>query len=336
MTITHKFVDDPAIWETFLAAHSPQSLFQSWLWGEVQKKLGSTVHRWGFYQGGALVGIAQTVFVRARRGAFLHVRHGPVFARQNTSLWVSALAMLKDVARKERAWFVRISPLLFPTRELMETFSLLKLTPSPIHAMDAEYCWVLDIDAPEETLLRNMRKTTRYEIRRAMRLGVTVSKSANPDDLKHFFRLYEETSSRHGFVRHTGITEEFDVFSHEGKEMLFTAAYRDDVIAAAIITMYGNQAIYHHGASQTTNVPASYLIQWEAIREAKKRGLKLYNFWGIAHENKPNHPWRGITLFKKGFGGRSIAYIHAHDLPISPWYMVTKCIESTRRIMRGY
>jgi lipid II:glycine glycyltransferase (peptidoglycan interpeptide bridge formation enzyme) len=78
------------------------------------------------------------------------------------------------------------------------------------------------------------------------------------------------------------------------------------------------------------------VLQWAASRDAKKRGMQVYNFWGIAPENNPNHPWRGITLFKKGFGGRNIEYIHAQDLAVSPLYIIPRTIEMVRRVVKGY
>jgi peptidoglycan pentaglycine glycine transferase (the first glycine) len=120
-------------------------------------------------------------------------------------------------------------------------------------------------------------------------------------------------------------------------QAILTLGYAgDELIAGALIIFYGNQAIYHHGASKQSKIPVTYALQWHAILEAKKRGLKWYNFYGIAPENKPNHPWSGLTLFKKGFGGSEIRYMHAHDYPISPWYIVPSTIESIRTKLRGY
>jgi len=100
----------------------------------------------------------------------------------------------------------------------------------------------------------------------------------------------------------------------------------------------GEYAFYHHGASQNTypKIPTAYAVQWAAIREAKKRGIKLYNFWGIApDENDKKHPWAGLTLFKKGFGGYRTNYLHAQDLPLSWKYWISWSIELIRRKMRN-
>ncbi len=329
-------IDDKTVWENFLLTHAPLSLFQSWPWGEVQERIGQHVWRLGFYDGTVLIGIAQIMKVAAKRGTFLHVRHGPIFKEQKKEYWKSVISHIVDLARREGAWFIRVGPLIEDTPANRTLFTSFGLKPAAIHAMDAEYCWVLDLDESEEQLLANMRKTTRYEIRQAQKLGVAIEESTDPKKMDAFFLLYKETSARHGFVPHEGIREEFEVFAGKNNALLLLGKHDGKMLAGAIILFYGNQGIYHHGASVSSRIPASYLVQWEGIKEAKKRGMKVYNFWGIAPENNIKHPWRGITLFKKGFGGREVKYIHAHDLPVSPLYVIPRAVETIRRLSRGY
>ena len=70
------------------------------------------------------------------------------------------------------------------------------------------------------------------------------------------------------------------------------------------------------------------------IKEAKKRNLKHYNFWGIAPNDNPRHRFAGVTLFKTGFGGKRIDWLHARDLQISPFYYLTYFFETVRKILR--
>ncbi|OGG34516.1 hypothetical protein A2363_04960 [Candidatus Gottesmanbacteria bacterium RIFOXYB1_FULL_47_11] len=297
---------DKNTWDAFVLKTAPMALFQSWDWGEVEKKLGHKI--WRLTWPG---GIAQVVKVPARRGTFLHIRHGPVGTIQ--------LDDVIELAKKERAWFIRISP-------QVQKIDYPGFVPAPIHAMDAEVCRVLDLDKREDELLLGMRKSTRYEIKHA---SATVKKSR---DIEKFIRLYDATAKRHNFVEHKGIREEFDSLDCD----LFLASHGGHLAAAAIIVYSGDQAIYHHGASVPNKFGASYLVQWEAIREAKRRGMKVYNFWGIAPDNAPNHPWQGLTAFKTGFGGREVRFIHAMDLPVSPWYVIPKTIEGIRKKIKGY
>lgn len=336
MSLRIAIVESTSTWEWFVLRYSPQALFQSWMWGEVQKRANMPIYRFGFYSGEKLVGVAQAMLVKAKRGTFLHVRHGPVLEKGDHKTWKSVVSLLTAEAKKYDCLFVRISPLLPDTEDTAALFSSLKTKPAAIHRMDGEYCWVLDLDKPEDELLTGMRKTIRYEIRKGIKDGVEVFSTTNSANLTDFFDLYSATSTRQGFVPHTGIREEFEVFAKAKQAMLYVGKFEKKTTAAAIILYYGHQAIYHHGASVQTSVPVSPLVQWEAILDAKKRGMKVYNFWGIAPENSPKHPWRGITLFKKGFGGRELRYSHAQDIPISPLYIIPRAIETVRRLMRGY
>jgi lipid II:glycine glycyltransferase (peptidoglycan interpeptide bridge formation enzyme) len=262
------------------------------------------------------------------------VRHGPVCKTQDKDLWKYMTQFLRDYTKKHRALFFRVSPLI--QSEYNNLLVDLGYQSAAIHAMDAEYCWVLPLVSDEESLLKEMRKTTRYEIKRAEKMGVEVIKTTALEEYHYFETLYKETAQRQGFVPHTGIKEEFELFSKEQQAMLFLGKYEGEILAAAIILFTGTQGIYHHGASLSNRVPASYLIQWEAIKEAKKRGMNQYNFWGIAPPNIEHHPWSGITLFKKGFGGHEQQYLHAHDFPVSRLYVVPKSVETIRKMRKGY
>lgn len=323
-------------WEWMVLKESPNALFQSWQWGEVQKKLHENVSRYGVWQGDTLVGVFQTVDVRARRGSFLHLRHGPVLGDQSEELWRFVLSFLRREARARNLLFVRMNPVLPDDPERRMFFRKFGLMPAAIHRMDGEQCWVLDLNIPEEALLAGMRKSSRYEIRRADKEGVTVEKTTDPSRIADFLRLYRETSLRQGFVPHRGIEEEFSVFAASDQAALYFGRHGGSIISGAIILYYGSQAIYHHGASIPSRAPVSHAVQWQAILDAKKRGLNVYNFWGIAPEDNPKHPWRGITVFKKGFGGREVNYIHAMDMPVSVRYIVPRTIETIRRLAKGY
>lgn len=336
MTFRITAIDNRQEWEQFFFDVCPRALFQSWLWGEVQKKVGGVISRYGIYEGKNLIGIFQTIEVRARRGSFLHVRHGPILKDTSEHVWKEVTNFLKKKTKENYLLFFRISPLLEASQKNHQFFSSLGYKPAAIHAMDAELCWILSLEKDSHILLGEMRKTTRYEIRQAEKLGVVIKESKKIEDLHHFFQLYIETTKRHGFVPHKGIQEEFEVFAKEDQARLYWGEYNGEVVASAIVLFVGDQGIYHHGASKPHSVPASHLIQWKAIQEARSRGEKIYNFWGIADEDNKRHPWRGITLFKKGFGGHEVRYIHAMDYAVSPLYLFSRTVETVRRIRKGY
>lgn len=330
-----KEIADKNIWEKFITDTSPQSLFQSWNWGEVVKK-SQKLWRLGLYAENKLVGIAQVNKIIAKKGIFLHVRHGPILLTWNKYNFLFLLNYLKDLAKNETAAFTRISPLIENTDDYKQFFKSFGFIDSPMHAMDGEYCWILDLEKTDEELLAGMRKTTRYLVRQAQKLGVTIVKSKDTNDIEEFLSLYKHTAKRQKFVEHKSIKKEFEQFVKDDQILLFKGYFQNKLISAALIIFYNQQAIYHHSASRQQKIPVNYLLQWEAILEAKKRKMTQYNFWGIAPLGKPRHPWKGLTIFKQGFGGKDIEYLHAKDLPYSILYCTTYIWEWIRRVRKGY
>ena len=108
-------------------------------------------------------------------------------------------------------------------------------------------------------------------------------------------------------------------------------------MASAFIIFWSNGGFYHHAALSPKyhKIPIAYLLQWEAIKEAKKRGCVFYDFWGYVNpKDNPKHPWYGPTLFKMGFGGYVARYVKTQDLILSPKYWLNYIIETARRIKR--
>ncbi|MBI4160179.1 peptidoglycan bridge formation glycyltransferase FemA/FemB family protein [Candidatus Wolfebacteria bacterium] len=343
-------IKDKKIWEEFVAARKPHTFLQSWNWGEFNAAMGEKIWRLGIYEQSAngespignLVGAALIVKVAARRGTFLFVPHGPVFIEHGT--WGMGHGLktfvdyLKELAHQEQCRFIRISPILVKNKRSENSFKELGFRQAPIH-MHAELLWMLDIAPGEEKLLKDMRKTTRYLIKKAQADGVTVIATNDPRHILIFNNLYESTAERQHFKAFSRdyLEKEFGAFAPENQIQVFLAEYHGEFIAGAMVVFYGNAAFYHQGASLNTfkKIPAPYLLQWEIIREAKRRGMEIYNFWGIAPDDKPAHPWAGLSLFKKGFGGSAEELLPAQDLVLSKRYWFTYGIERLRKIKRG-
>ena len=60
----------------------------------------------------------------------------------------------------------------------------------------------------------------------------------------------------------------------------------------------------------------------------------MYNFWGVVPESEKNHPWAGLSLFKKGFGGKEKEYVKTQDYILSPMYWLTYIFEELRKRKR--
>lgn len=301
------------------------NFLQSWAWGEMHRSLGRTVWRLGVYRRGRLSGLVQLIKITARRATYLECPGGPVIDWAGPDR-PKLFAELKRFARENGASFVRIRPNIFPKE--------LGLKQAPMH-LHAETTWVLDLAPGEEELLKNMRKTSRYLIRKAEKLGVKISQSVDPEDIDLLFALQQETVGRKHFVPFPK-----DYFLAELKAFLpdsvrlFKAAYRGEVLAVAMIIFYGPEAVYHYSGSSSRQreVPASYLLQWEVIKTAKRLGFRRYNFWGYTDD--PKHRFYGPSRFKAGFGGRRVEYQPAQDLVAGPGYWGNWVVETLRRKLR--
>lgn len=335
-------ITDKIQWEKFIKDLKSDTFLQSWNWGEFNKKMENKIWRLGLFKKEELIGIALVIRINAKRGKFLFCPH----LLLNKKYWNSLFEYLKNLASSESVDFIRICPLAENTPDSLKIFQEYGFRDAPIHMMHPELSWILDISKPEEEILKGMRKTTRNLIRRAERPfdsaqgkeNIEILEVKSIEGVEKFYQLHEETVGRHGFVPFSKeyLRKEFEAFGSDTQISVFFAKHGGQVLSSAIIVFSGNSAFYHHGASQYSKIPASYLLMWRIIQEAKKRGCQRFNFWGIAPENKPKHPWSGLTLFKTGFGGYKQEYLHCQDLPITIKYWLNYAVEKVRRIKRGY
>ena len=117
---------------------------------------------------------------------------------------------------------------------------------------------------------------------------------------------------------------------------LILAYYNNEPIAGMLMTVFSETATYLHGGTSQKykDAMAPFLMHWEAIRIAKKLGLKNYDFGGIAPDGDPTHSWAGITRFKKSFSGFEVVYPGTFDLIYSPiWYNVYKQARLARKLI---
>jgi lipid II:glycine glycyltransferase (peptidoglycan interpeptide bridge formation enzyme) len=125
----------------------------------------------------------------------------------------------------------------------------------------------------------------------------------------------------------------------DNQAVCFFGKYKGEIVAAALVIFWQGVGFYHQAASLSkfAKLSVPYLLQWEAIKESKKRGCRIYDFWGFTDPQKfPKHPWAGPTLFKMGFGGYNIKYIKTQDLPISKKYWLIYFFEKLRKIKRKF
>lgn len=333
-----KIVEDKNEWEEFLTRHPEANFLQSWNWGEFHKALGKKIHRIGFFEDGKLISLMLCIVEDAKRGRYMTVPAGPIIDWKNKIAVELFVNKIKKIANEEKCVFVRVRPQLISDDFSKKLFSRYKFINAPTH-LHAELTTQLDITKSEDELMSQMRKATRYEIRKAISQDLTVTKSVDPSSIKKFYELQLVTAKRQKFVpfSYKFLYEQFKIFVESGNAILYSAKFKNKLLAQAFIIFYGAEAVYHYGAStpEGRKYPGAYLIQWEAIKEAKYRGMQKYNLWGVSPEDKKNHRFYGISIFKRGFGGADFEYLHAQDLIVEPIrYKLNYLVEMLRKKIR--
>lgn len=314
---------------------------QSWSWGDFKS-------RWGWSAAPLLLQIhdkpggrpplaAALVLKRAlprTRFSILYVPKGPILDFNNAPLRRVVLAQLEQVARQDKAIFIKIDP------DLISAWGQEDDRKSPVGAKFVEELedrqWrfsqdqvqfrntvELDLERSEDDILASMKQKTRYNIRLASRKGVVVRRG-DAADFPAIAEIYAETAARDGFTIRPQeyYLDAWQTMYDDGMAQPFIADYDGDILGAVIIVHYGGKALYMYGAStgrERKRMP-NHLLQWEAIRWAKSAGCKVYDFWGAPNEFEETDPLWGVWRFKAGFNGQVIRHIGAWDFPTRPFY----------------
>jgi vancomycin resistance protein VanK len=175
----------------------------------------------------------------------------------------------------------------------------------------------------EDDVLAGMNQLWRRNIKKAAKLGVEVTASADADDLKAFHDLYVHTAERDHFTPRplSYFRTMLDTLGAESPDRirLWFARHESDLVAATIAIRVGAHAWYSYGASSTEkrDVRGSNAIQWEMIRDAIAAGADVYDLRGITDTLDPDDPHVGLIQFKVGLGGEAVEYAGEWDLPLN-------------------
>lgn len=330
-------------WDAFVRQMPYSPMTQAVEYGKFYESMKMQHFIIGAYEKQALVGGALIIVIRAKRGSYFYLPYGPL---ANTDKFGEVLtactAYLKKIAPTYKVSWIRISPFVEAEHTVEKDLTQSGFRKAPIHAL-AETTCILDVTPSEEELLSKMNKNHRNLIRRCEKEGVRITSYTRVENVKDFHTLQPATVKRHKFVQFSDeyVEKEFAAFEEKKEAVVFYCYLPDGSLdSSAVVYYYGTTAAYRHGASLRSNnkIPTPYLLQWEAIKEAKRRGIRWYNFWGVAPEDAPDsHPFKGITHFKKGFGGEVKNLVECHDLVVSPIrYWPMWFFETLRRIKRGF
>jgi lipid II:glycine glycyltransferase (peptidoglycan interpeptide bridge formation enzyme) len=261
-------------------------------------------------------------------------------------LGMTGIKDLTELAKKNNAGWIRIDPASGEVLKSIKENILEKIVKAP-HDMQPREIFVIDIRKPEEQLLAEMKAKTRYNIGLAQKKGVrivTSHKSQVTSEIHGdaFLRLTKDMARRQGISVHSEQYYRKMIETLPPKMLkIYVAEYDGKIIAANSILFFGDTATYLHGASgnEHRNLMAPFLLQWQAILDAKKRGCVRYDMGGVKMSHVTchmSHGWEGITKFKTGFSPLTapVVFPGSYDIIINPMkYAVYRGLQRVKELL---
>ena len=322
-----------AKWESVLKQFPEANFLQSVKYGKMNELLGCKVIIDDFDGKGWALMIVRD----AKRGRYLEIPCGPLTDWSDKVTVKKIFDHIAEVGREEKCVFVRVRPQLEMNEKNLKLLESLRLKKSPMH-LAAEHTVIMDLNLSEEELLAKMRRQTRYEVRRADKLGIKVTSGNSEADFKEFHDVQMETAKRQGFVPPSldVLLSTREAFGEDAK-IYKAVTSEDEAIAYGLVICGGKEGDYYEAASTDLNrkLPGAYALLWRAARDLKASNYSRFNLWGIAPAGQPTHRYAGVTTFKTGFTDGVVEFVPAHDLILSKiGYFKDYIVEEIRRKRR--
>jgi lipid II:glycine glycyltransferase (peptidoglycan interpeptide bridge formation enzyme) len=337
---------DRDAWQALLGRSTAGDFLHDWAWADVAAFDCQPQRRFVLADGERLLGlVAAQVRPLPLGRSFWYVPHGPVLDYGDGAAGDSVRELVRGLAaqaRGARAIAVRIEPRLeadAPELDALRGIGLRRVEGS----LQVGQTRLVEL-ADDTALLAGFDKDTRYAVRRAEREGVTVANVDDADDMRaidELHRLVEETQHRAGFPLPP--RERYRVawqsLAAAGRAVIIEARLDDELLASGLLVLEGVQSFYLFSGSrrERRGEPkryASYAMQSAMMRLARERGARIHDLWGVAPAGAgPDHPWHGVGLFKKGFGGREVSWAGSWDVVVDP---AAYRLRTAAGILRGW
>jgi lipid II:glycine glycyltransferase (peptidoglycan interpeptide bridge formation enzyme) len=337
---------DADAWQAHLAASPFGDFLHDWGWAQVAAFDGQPQRRFVLEDDGGIVAILAAQERRLVAGrTFWYVPHGPVldWTSPRAAERIRALLIgLRVVARRHGAIAVKLEPRLEAGAAEVELLRGRGLRDSR-DTLQVGQTRLVEL-ADDETLLAGFDKDTRYAVRRSQREGVSVEVAEDPSDVAAIDAL-------HGLVTETQRRARFPLpaleryriawraLAGEGRAVILEARRAGELLASGMAVIEGDRSFYLFSGSRREERGeakhyASYALQWAMMRLARERGARVHDLWGVAPAGAgPDHPWHGVGLFKKGFGGRAVTWAGSWDLVVDP---TLYRLRASAGILRGW
>jgi len=331
MTIVKAKPEDKQRWNNFVRANYPPvgAFMQTWEWGNFKEILGQKTERYFLLDDAETISAFTLVELPLKAGFYYgYMPRGPVLV-QNLSEDKIILIFdeIKTWIIKEfpHLLFVRLEPPLYSLNADLKKrgFSL------PNYYIQPRHNHLVNLNRTEEEILASFHPSTRSNISRAEKRGVTARiENYDPEKIhQDFYLMTKDTIERNNGRQVYPGSDYFSSFFKAIAPLVGERktdslclnnfyGYRDGEPAAIyVVLFFGDTATYLYGASLSAhlNSKVTTYLHWSAMQEAKRQGLKYYDLGGV-----DDKLWPSLSNFKRQFRGEDLSYIGNIDIPLNP------------------
>jgi lipid II:glycine glycyltransferase (peptidoglycan interpeptide bridge formation enzyme) len=274
------------------------------------------------YRGEKLIGYAS---VKIKKRVFATVLFGPLV--QDASDYEDACAALVSACRRRGVLLVKIFP---PYMSAENEAAISSFTKIKYERSDTDFNWCspkLSLDPTMDELLKGFSENHRRNVKKAQKLNLTVTEINNTADIDIFSEQFAKMYESRGLPVSVEQTKQSfqNIFAfhrkHDTGVFLAVRSETEGIVGGLCINYEGNAAFYHKGYSHPDHrsLPVNHIAFYEAIRLAKERGMKYFDFCGYGLNLKEDDQVNAINRFKDGFGGTLVYYPQTLTIYTTPF-----------------
>ena len=311
---------------------------QTWEWGEFQAKLGRPVYRYLVRAGTEWRAVVTLIEHKLILGfSYGYAPRGPVIAGdclEEEPLLEIFKTIRTFIIKHHPHWlFARLEP---PINKLESVFRHHNFY-LPKYYVQPRFNHLIDLSPTETEILARFHASTRSNVNRAERRGVSVrieNHRQRQNCYEDFLSLSADTVKRNDgrqiYPGETYFRSLFEILPASSEastqapalSLLTLYGYHENRLAAIhFVFGFGETATYIYGASSTDHLSSKITtyLHWQAMKQAKRYGFKYYDL-GAVDERR----WPTLTEFKRQSRGQETAYLGNIDIPLNPrlykWY----------------
>jgi hypothetical protein len=179
--------------------------------------------------------------------------------------------------------------------------------------------YILDLDKTEQELFKNIKDSRRSIIRKAEK-ELTVNKGVDGTDRFYEFHkmTYQLKNVKYPFRKKLFKGLIGETTGHNQGAVL---SAKTNFPHAFAFTPYDKESMYLLLTAKDaikSHTGAASLLVWEAIKEAKRLGLRRFDFEGSSDA--------GIATFFRSFGGEKYSYLHCWQNKSALWKLKSRLL----------